>query len=55
MLVHNIGRYFKIYYSNMNMFLEHVIHMFIARFMQENYHSGDVIFSLFDFRRQGDE
>ncbi len=29
--------------------------MFLIRFMQENYHSCDVIFSLFDFTRQGDE
>ncbi len=28
----------------------HVIHMFIVKFMQENYHSGYVTFSLFDFR-----
>ncbi len=35
--------------------IEHVIHMFIVRFMHENYYSGDVIFSLVDFRGQGDE
>ncbi len=35
-----------IFYLNMNKKLEHVIHIFIIRFMQDNYHSGDVIFSL---------
>ncbi len=29
--------------------LKHVIHMYIVKFMQANYPSGDVIFSLFDF------
>ncbi len=29
--------------------------MFIVKFIQENYHSGDVIFSLFDFYGQEDE
>ncbi len=28
----------------MNTTLEHVIHMFIVGFMQEDYHSGDVAF-----------
>ncbi len=36
-------------YSNTNKTLEHIIHMYIVRFMQENYPSGDVIFPLFDF------
>ncbi len=35
--------------------IEHVIHVFIVKFMQENYHSGDVIFSLFAFGTQRDE
>ncbi len=39
----------------MNKKIELVIHMFIVKFMQENYHSDDVTFSLFDFRRQGYE
>ncbi len=33
----------------MNKQLEHVIQMFIVGVMQENYFSGDVTFSLFDF------
>ncbi len=32
--------------------IEHVIHIFIVKFMQENYLSGDFTFWLFDFRRQ---
>ncbi len=39
----------------MNTKLEHVIDVFIVKFMQENYYSGDVIFSLFDFGTQWDE
>ncbi len=40
----------------MNQNVEHVIHMLVRYSYQhihihpENYHSGDVIFSLFDFR-----
>ncbi len=38
----------------MNRKLEHVIYMFIVKFMQENYHSGDVTF-LFAFGGHRDE
>ncbi len=39
----------------MNKNIEHIIHIFKIRFIQENYHSGDVVVSLIDFRRPGDE
>ncbi len=32
--------------------IEHVIHLFIVEFIQENYHSGDAKFSLFDIKGQ---
>ncbi len=38
--------------QNMNKTLKHVIYIFIVKFMQEKYHSGEVTFSLFDFRRK---
>ncbi len=33
--------------------LEYVIHVFIVQFMDENYNSGDVKFSLCDVRGHG--
>ncbi len=30
----------------MNKTIEHVIHVFIVKFIQENYHPGDITFSL---------
>ncbi len=44
----------------MNHNVGYAIHMLLRYyyqhiFMQENYHSGNVIFSLFDFRRQTDD
>ncbi len=45
----------KVYYSNMNKKMVHAIHMFIVRFVHKNYHFVDVIFSLFEFRQQGNE
>ncbi len=34
----------------MNKTLEHVIYLFIVRFMKENYNSRNIIFSLVDIR-----
>ncbi len=46
-----VCRYVNVCYSNMNKTLDVVIRMCI---MQENYHSGDNIFSLFGFRGKPD-
>ncbi len=51
----NVSGYIKVYYLNMNKKIQYVIHMFIVRLMQDNYHSGDIHFSLLDFSRHGDE
>ncbi len=39
----------------MNKPLEYIIHTFIVKLREENNPSGDVIFSLSDFRRNGYE
>ncbi len=49
------SRYIKVFYSNMNKKIQHIIHMFIIKFMQENYHCGYITFSLMDFYGQKDE
>ncbi len=39
-----------VYYSNMNKKSEHGIQIFIVKFMQKNYHSGNITFISLDFR-----